>query len=160
MIGETDRIWDLQQRAYEGNVWHGAALRRLLAEVTPEQAAARPVKNARTIWEIALHVGTYEDVVRRRLEGEHIEELPEEQGWPVVRDASHAAWRKTLVELDESHRRLRRALSSFPESRLDETVPGRDYPFYLMIYGNIQHDLYHAGQIVVLMQAQGLEPRG
>ncbi len=159
-MGESDHIWDLLQRAYEGNVWHGAALRKLLAEVTPEQAAARPIPGAHTIWESALHVATYEDVIRRRLEGQRIGKLPSERGWPAVADTSHTAWRRTLDALDDGHRQLRQAIAEFPDTRLNETVPGRDYPFYLLLYGAVQHDLYHAGHIVALMQAQGLEPGG
>ena len=159
-MSESGRIWDLLQRAYEGNTWHGPGLRHLLEQITAEQAAARPIPKSHTIWEIALHVTTYVDVVRRRLEGEHIEELPSEKGWPAVADSSLAAWRRTLAQFEETHRSLRRAIATFPDARLLETVPGRDYPFYLLLYGNIEHDLYHAGQIVVLMQAQGLEPLG
>jgi hypothetical protein len=54
----------------------------------------------------------------------------------------------------------RACAGDFPEARLNDPVPDRDYPLYLMLYGIIQHDLYHAGQIVVLMQAQGLTPKG
>jgi uncharacterized damage-inducible protein DinB len=159
-MSESDRIWDLMQRAHEGNVWHGPALRRLLDEVTPAQAAAHPIPKAHSIWETVLHVATYEDVVRRRLEAEHIEELPAEQSWPKVEETTPAAWRRALEALDDGYRRLRRAVAEFPDAHLDDAVPGRDYPFYLLLYGALQHHLYHSGQIVVLMQAQGLEPQG
>ena len=159
-MSETGRIWDLLQRAYEGGAWHGPALRELLENVPPAKAAARPVAAAHSIWEIALHIGAYERVVRRRIEGEPIGELPEAEEWPDVADTSPAAWRRTLETFEEEHRRLREALAGFPDSRLADTVPGRDYPFYIMLYGIIQHDLYHAGQIALLMRAQGVEPKG
>jgi uncharacterized damage-inducible protein DinB len=159
-MSESGRIWDLLQRAYAGNAWHGPALRELLAATSAEQAAARPVASARTIWETALHMSAYEDVVRRRLQGEHIEELPSCEGWPSVGETSPAAWRQALATLEDSHTRLRDAIWGFPEARLDDTVPGRDYPYYLMLYGVIQHELFHAGQIVVLQQALGMTPRG
>lgn len=157
---ETARMWDLLQRAYGGNVWHGPGLRELVESVTAKQAAAQPVPGARSIWQIVLHVTAYEDVVRRRMSGEHIEELPPEQGWPEVADTSARAWHDARECFETGHVRLREALGRFPEGMLDETVPGRDYPYYLMLYGVIQHALYHAGQIVVLTQAQGLNPRG
>jgi uncharacterized damage-inducible protein DinB len=141
-------------------VWHGPALRQLVQSVTAEQASARPVPGAHSIWEYVLHVTTYEDVVRRRLGGEPVGELPREQGWPAVADTSHDAWAATRQHFEQCHNRLREALWGFPDERLNDTVPGRDYPFYLMLYGIIQHDLYHAGQIVLLMEAQGLKPLG
>jgi len=159
-MSETGRIWDLLQRAYEGDAWHGPALRELLENVPPAKAAARPVPAAHTIWEIALHIAAYEQVVRRRIEGEPIGELSQAEEWPAVADTSPAAWRRALEAFEEEHRRLREALSGFPDARLADTVPGRDYPFYIMLYGVIQHDLYHAGQIALLMRAQGVEPKG
>lgn len=159
-MSETGRIWDLLQRAYEGNVWHGPALRELVESVTAEQAAARPIPNARTIWELVLHITAYEEIVRLRMEGHPIAELPEELSWPDAGETSTAAWRATTEHFESAHRRLRKALSEFRDCRLNDVVPGRDYPFYLMLYGVIQHNLYHAGQIVQLMQAQGLTPTG
>jgi uncharacterized damage-inducible protein DinB len=159
MMSEAGRIWDLLQRSYEGDSWHGPALRELLESVSAAQAASRPVAKAHSIWEIALHIGAYEDVVRRRIGGEPVGELSEPEAWPKVGETTPAAWRETLARFDEGHRRLREALASFPDARLLETVPGRDYPFYIMLYGIIQHDLYHAGQIALLMRAQGVSPQ-
>jgi uncharacterized damage-inducible protein DinB len=159
-MGETDRIWDMLQRAYAGNAWHGPGLRELLLSVTAEQASARPVPKARTIWETARHLTACEDAVRRRLLGEPVGELPPDEDWPAVEDNSASAWARTLDEFESGHVRLREALARFPDQRLDDVVPGRDYPFYLMLHGVVEHELYHSGQIVVLMQAQGLTPRG
>ena len=35
-------------------------------------------------------------------------------------------------------------------SKLDETVPGKDYPVSVMLHGTAQHYAYHAGQIALL----------
>jgi len=159
-MSESGRIWDLFQRSYEGNAWHGPALKELLESVDAGHASARPVAGGRTIWEITDHLSACEDVVRRRLLGDAVDETPPERSWPAVKDTSIGAWRRSRQRFEERHQALRDALWGFPESRLDDVVPGRDYPFYLMLYGLSQHELYHAGQIVVLMQAQGLTPVG
>jgi uncharacterized damage-inducible protein DinB len=159
-VSEAQRLWDLMQRAYEGDVWHGPALRPLLREVTAVQAAARPIPGAHTIWETTVHVAVHEDVVRRRIEGERIGELARDQSWPAVPETGRDVWRQALEHFEGGHHRLRQAVWDFPDARLNDLVPGRDYPFYLMLYGVVQHSLYHAGQIVVLMQAQGLTPLG
>jgi uncharacterized damage-inducible protein DinB len=159
-MSETNRIWDLMQRAYEGNTWHGPGLRPLLEDVTGAQAEAHPIPGARSIWETILHLAAQEEAVRRRLDGEHVEELPPAADWPPVTDAGPEAWRRDLHRFEEAHQRLRDRVWDFPEASLSGVVPGRDYPYYLMLYGVIQHDLYHAGQIAMLMQAQGVTPRG
>jgi hypothetical protein len=52
------------------------------------------------------------------------------------------------------HEELTTAVSVFPESRLTETIPGKDYAFTNMLLGVVQHELYHAGQIALLKKAQ------
>jgi uncharacterized damage-inducible protein DinB len=160
VTSETSHVWDLLQRAYEGDAWHGPALRELLENVTSQQAAARPIPGAHTIWELCGHIAVYEDQVRRRLLGESAHDLPEDEAFPKVEDTSPAAWRRTLETFEAGHQALRRALSDFPEERLGECVPGREYPYYLMLHGVVQHDLYHAGQIALLLRAQGVRPQG
>ena len=152
-MGEAERIADQLRRAYEGEAWHGPALREVLAGVTAAQAARRPLRDAHTIWEIVLHIATWESVVRRRLEGEEIGELPPEQDWPPVRDTSEAAWKKALADLEKGNQRLRDVIASLPEARFAETVPVKGYSFYYMLHGVVQHDLYHAGQIALLKKA-------
>ena len=76
------------------------------------------------------------------------------EDWPEVNDRSPAAWRRAVDVLVQGHLALRQALSRFPEDRLNETVPGKEFPFYVLIHGAVQHDLYHAGQIVLLKKAK------
>lgn len=123
-MSEMGRVWDLLQRAYEGNVWHGPSLHRLLGEVTAEQAAARPVPGARTIWETVRHVAAQLDAVAERLEGRHLEELPRERSWPAMGETTPRAWREVVTRFEDAHLRLRRAVASFPEERLTETPGG------------------------------------
>lgn len=160
-MSETGRIWDLLQRSFEGgDAWKCPSLRDLLASVTAEQAAARPIAGAPSIWELLLHTTVYEHVVRRRLEGETIDTLPEGVAWPKPAESSPAAWLKAKLDFGEARRALRQNVAAFPDARLTEVVPGREYPFYVMLYGTIEHSLYHAGQIEMLMVAQGVRPQG
>jgi uncharacterized damage-inducible protein DinB len=153
-MSEIQRIEDQLRRAFEGHAWHGPAVRELLADVTAAKAAARPLSDAHSIWEIVLHIAAWEEVVRRRLQGEAVADLPPEQDWPPVRDVSEAEWRKALDDFDRVHRTLREAIARSGEVRLAEMVPGKEHSVYHMLHGVIQHDLYHAGQIAVLKKAR------
>jgi uncharacterized damage-inducible protein DinB len=159
-MSETQRIQTLLQQAFEGNAWHGPALRRLLTGVSASNAAARPLANAHSIWEIVLHTATWEEVVRRRLRGETVVDLPPDQDWPSVRDTSEAAWHKAVQDLEQGNRALREMIVQIEDSGLTDDVPGKDHSVYTMLHGIIQHDLYHAGQIAVLKKAQSWQPRG
>jgi uncharacterized damage-inducible protein DinB len=152
-MSEIQRIEDQLQRAFEGHAWHGPAVRELLADVTAAKAAGRPLPNAHSIWEIVLHMATWERVVRRRLQGEAVADLPTEEDWPPVRDSSEAAWRRAIDDLEQANHDLRNTMARTSEARLAEMVPGKDHSVYIMLHGIIQHDLYHAGQIAVLKKA-------
>ena len=76
--------------------------------------------------------------------------------FPAVKDASEAAWRKAVEHLVQVHRQLMEAVANFPDSRLEEQVPGKREPYYNYYYmfsGIVQHELYHAGQIAILKKA-------
>jgi len=150
---EVERIGEQLRRAYEGEAWHGPALQEILAGVTTAQAASRPLPQAHTIWELVLHIAAWESVVRRRLGGEAIGDLPPEQDWPPVGDTSEAAWKKALDELERGHQALRAAVAGLSDARLAEKVLEQDYSVYAMLHGVVQHDLYHAGQIALLKKA-------
>jgi len=152
-MSEIPRIEDQLRRAFEGHAWHGPAVRELLADMTAAKAAGRPLPNAHSIWEIVLHIATWERVVRRRLQGEAVADLPTEEDWPPVRDSSEAAWRRAIDDLEQANHDLRDTMARASEARLAEMAPGKDHSVYVMLHGIIQHDLYHAGQIAVLKKA-------
>ena len=155
-MSETARLADQIRRAFDGDAWHGDSVLELLAEVNSATAAARPIKNAHTIWELVLHIAAWDDAVRRRTSGTAVT-LTDEQNFPPVKDASEAAWRKAVEDVKQVHNELVKAVAAFPDSRLQEQVPGKSqnyYNFYYMFSGIVQHELYHAGQIALLKKAR------
>jgi uncharacterized damage-inducible protein DinB len=151
---ELSRIEDQLRRAFEGDAWHGPALKEILSEVTPQKAAIRPIRGLHSIWEIVLHLSMWMQVVRRRLEGEVIVDLPPEEDWPAVRDTGKQAWSKCLKELEGSYQGLRQKISQLEDARLEQVVAGKGYSVYVMLHGVVQHNLYHAGQIALLKKAR------
>jgi uncharacterized damage-inducible protein DinB len=152
-MSEIQRIDEQLRQAFEGNAWHGPAVRELLADVSATSAVAKPLSGAHSIWEIVLHIATWEGVVRQRLQGETIADLPPEQDWPAIQDTSEAAWRKAIQDLERANHALREEIARVDEEDLAEQVPGKEHSVYTMLHGIIQHDLYHAGQIALLKKA-------
>jgi uncharacterized damage-inducible protein DinB len=149
---EAVRLADQIRRAFEGSAWHGDSLLELLADVTAKTAAARPIKDAHSIWELLLHIAAWDDAVRRRAGGEAVE-LSDEQNFPFVKDVSEAAWRQAVESTKQIHNQLTKAVAAFPDSRLQDQVPGKTqnyHNFFYMFSGIVQHELYHAGQIALL----------
>jgi uncharacterized damage-inducible protein DinB len=151
-MSEARRIEDQLRRAFEGEAWHGPSLRELLADVSADQAAARPISGAHTIWELVLHIGAWEGVALKRLRGD-FKPLPDYENFPTVTDASAATWNDVVTRFEEQNRQLRQAIAAFDENRLDEVVGDTDTSYYGLLHGVVQHGLYHGGQIALLRKA-------
>jgi uncharacterized damage-inducible protein DinB len=150
---EIKRIEDQLKHAFEGEAWHGPSLRELLAAVTAERAARKPLAQAHSIWEIVLHIAAWENAVRRRLEGEAVT-LSDAEDWPAVHDTSETAWQSALETLENGHQQLRATIRRLTDAQLGDLVPGENYSVYSLLHGVIQHDLYHAGQIALLKKGK------
>jgi uncharacterized damage-inducible protein DinB len=155
-MSQTAGLADQIRRAFEGDAWHGDSVLELLSNVDAQTAAARPIKNTHSIWELVLHIAAWDDAVRRRTGGSAVT-LNDEQNFPPVKDTSEASWRKTVDQVKQTHNELVKAVAAFPDSRLQEPVPGKSqdyYNFYYMFSGIVQHELYHAGQIALLKKTR------
>jgi uncharacterized damage-inducible protein DinB len=156
-MSETARLADQLRRAFEGDAWHGDSVLELLAGVNAAKAAARPIKNAHSIWELVLHIAAWDDAVLRRTGGVAVT-VSDDENFPAVKETNEAAWRKAVESAKHTHSELVNVVAAFPDSRLREQVPGKSqeyYNFFYMFSGVVQHELYHAGQIALLKKAQG-----
>jgi len=157
---ESARIADQLRRAFDGSAWHGPALLQLLRDVDPATAAAKPLPNLHSIWELVLHIAAWDGAVLRRLAGKKLH-LSAAQNFPPVPKPTEAAWREAIAQAKLTHDALVRTVAALPDARLRDRVPGKRYDFYHMLHGLAQHELYHAGQIAILKkaQAQSRKPR-
>jgi uncharacterized damage-inducible protein DinB len=121
----------------------------LLDGVNSQQAAARPIAGAHSIWEIVLHITVWANVGSRRASGEKVQPTPE-QDWPEVGDSSQEAWHKAVQALVQSQTSLDELIGNLSDEQLEATVPGKEYSIYFQLHGVVQHNLYHAGQIALL----------
>jgi len=151
-MSEIKRICDQMKWGFEGEAWHGPSLMEILSGVDAQAAAAKPIPNAHSIWEIVLHLVATQKQLISRTEGNPMKLTPEED-WPLVNDASEAAWKATMDTLRKQEEKFRAAVSAFPENQLDEPLDPGGSSAYNNFHGHVQHNLYHAGQIIMLKKA-------
>ena len=149
---EVERIAEQLRRAYEGEAWHGPSVKEALEGVTAAKAAEHPLQGAHSIREIVIHILAGEEIVRRRLEGERAG-VTEDEWWPPLSDTGEESWGTLLEALDAANLRLREAIHAFDDARLDTPIAEGMSTIYITLHGLIQHDLYHAGQIMLLKKA-------
>ncbi|HEX9936484.1 MAG TPA: DinB family protein [Longimicrobium sp.] len=158
-MDEIARIADQLRRIADGDPWYGSNAADVLRGLSPAQAAHRPVPQAHTIWEIALHMTTWNREVLRRLKT-GVARDPEDGDWPPQPEASDENWRWTVDMLETSLRTLIAEVERFPAARLDEILgDARDRPlgsgvsFYVLLHGIVQHNVAHTAQMSLLKKA-------
>ena len=162
MADELQRIVGGLRHIYGGGAWHGPSVTEALAGITAADAAARPVPSAHSIYELVHHLAAWTGEVTRRLQGADAAE-PEDGDWPspdVTID--EAQWNAVLALLAARQAALSDAILAFDAGRLSDKVGyeasaplGTGGSYRTMLHGLIQHDAYHAGQIVLLKRALG-----
>jgi len=153
-MNESEWLAGEMEKALNGGAWHGPSWREVLAGATRPAALHRPIADAHTIAEIVLHTTTWHDVVRRRLEGE-TPEVSDDEDWPAVNLPGEEAWSTAVGRCFETGRALCEKVRRFPAGRLHDRRPNGEGTWFELIIGELQHVLYHAGQIAVLRKAAG-----
>ena len=147
------------RRIYEGNAWHGPSVLEAITGVTAEQAAARPLANGHSIYELTHHIGAWIGEVTSRLQG-NPPGMPADGDFPAPGTRiDSAAWTDVCSRLERRQAELLETVAGFDASRLEDAVnpknKGVDGPvtFRALLSGLAQHSAYHAGQIMLLRKS-------
>ncbi|MEO6685904.1 MAG: DinB family protein [Dyadobacter sp.] len=153
---EILRIIDVLNDTYESEeAWYGPSVVEALRDVTPKMAELRLSANTHSIAEIVYHMTTWRIFTVRKIQGdEEFDIKTEDKDWKKIPVVDDFEWEAIQMELSLSQEELVSELEKIEnDSFLEEFVPGRDYSYYTMIHGVIQHDVYHAGQIGLIKKA-------
>ncbi|HET7209939.1 MAG TPA: DinB family protein [Terriglobales bacterium] len=153
MNTECHRIAYQLASTINGEAWYGDSLCQVLAGVTTHQAQAHPIPNAHSIWELLCHLEAWVKFALGAVNGVPIPAwpaMPVELDWPSVADTSESAWKQAMNSFFSHHLQLVERIKTFPDERLEGTVPGRTYNFYRLFQSTTQHAVYHSGQIALL----------
>jgi len=155
MTTTIERLVDQLRRSAEGDAWHGPSVREVLDGVTVDDASAHPIAGAHSIRELVLHMAAGIQLVLRRIGGDGRQLSPEED-WPTPSEPTEDAWQRDVESLFALNQRLREVVATFPATHLDDPlVTEPPYSAFTQFIGLTQHDLYHAGQIMLLRRALG-----
>src|SRR5262245_23310010 len=100
-MNESARLATQLTKALKGGAWHGPSWQEALDGIGREAAVHRPISDAHTIGEIVLHVTAWNDVVRRRIEGES-PQVSDAEDWPPAAIQDERAWSAAVARLFES----------------------------------------------------------
>ena len=115
-----------------------------------------------TIAELVFHMTTWRIFVVRKLQGDVTFDIKtKEKNWKTFSIMDELEWETLQMELSLSQEELVSELEKRTEDDfLDQIVPGRNYSYYTMLHGLINHDLYHGGQIALIKKGLSMDSFG
>lgn len=146
MHGELSRIIHSLQATFSGEPWYGSSVMSLLKRVNPAFAKEK-VNEAHSMISLLMHMRVWRQYAISRIKNEPGFEVGEAANFP-----EDGVWKDELSNLVKSQDELVHLLEQKDDTFLMQAVPAANYPytFYTLLHGIIQHDIYHAGQILLL----------
>jgi uncharacterized damage-inducible protein DinB len=137
--------------AYGGQPWFGRSVKSVLTGMTETVAFEKPAGQHSAL-ELLWHMITWREFVIDRLQHSPQMQLEyfEKNDWRILDHSDISLWKQGMERLDETQVELLSLLKSKDDSILDMKVEARDFDFRYMLYGFIQHDIYHLGQIAYI----------
>jgi hypothetical protein len=127
----------------------------VLERVTSEVAAQRQ-SSAHSIWELVTHMTAEMNYARDVLDG-HIGEWVEgETTWPLITDTSEVTWQRSIHDIQLGYRELVSRIERLDDGVLEQRkrMPV-ERSIYEVLHGTLQQNVYHTGQIALLLKTQG-----
>ena len=145
---EISLIVDQLRNAYEGDPWFGRPVKQILAEIDESIAFERPY-GQHSILDLLWHMITWREFTVDRIQHSPQMQLDyfEINDWRQLDLADKTLWQQGLERLQETQDQLLKLLETSTDDLLEQTVRERTYNFRKLLYGIVQHDIYHLGQI-------------
>ena len=132
------------ERTFNGPAWHGPSVLETLDKVTAAHSQHH-FRDSHTIIQLIAHMATWRKFVAEHLKGNDEYDVKDGMNFPSPTNLN-----ETIQQLKNTQEELMAALKQFPEEKMRDKVPTREYSFQTMLHGIIHHDLYHLGQITLL----------
>lgn len=153
---ELIRIIDLLNTTYEGEeAWHGPSVVEVLRGVTPEMAGRRLTPNTHSIAELVFHMTSWRIFCVKKMQADKDFDITTpEKNFGSFQQVDDFEWEALQMELSLSQEELINELDKRDDDEfLEDIVPGREYTYYDLLHGIVNHDTYHSGQISFIKKA-------
>lgn len=152
----AEKLQQELETVLSGQPWYGDAIYKILDRVTFDSAYEKPSPAAHNVAEIILHMLSWTEEVMDRLNG-MTASVPSSGDWPDPGAPDELKWKQWIGDLKLANINLIRTIQELPEEQWDEKIDDqREYEPVTthaeLVNGFIQHQIYHAGQIAILVK--------
>ena len=127
--------------------WYGPSVTELLERISPEAATKAPVDGAHTIAKLLQHMLLWNERIRKTDESHPMPKWEAEKEWAEA----PIPWNELVMRWKQSRDLLEERMRRFAVEDLGKQTPGRSYPYEFMWNGIVQHTIWHAGQMAMVL---------
>lgn len=142
---------------HNGLIWAGTSYNKKLSQLKENQMFDRPLPSVHSIAEIIAHIISWRKDTILKIKtgrGELTDTHPE--NWRSNDELKAIGWEKIQEEDKSTLRELLELLQDKDDPFLDETYYdpefGGNYPYSFVLEGMLHHDIYHLGQIGLVIK--------
>lgn len=142
---------------HNGQIWAGSTFTKKLDAIAENQVFIRPIPSVHSIAEIMAHIISWRKDAILKIKtgkGELTDSHPEV--WPSNETLKAIGWGKIREEDRSTLQELLELLDDKDDSFLDELYYDPEfsgnYPYSFVLEGMLHHDIYHLGQIGLVIK--------
>ena len=148
---------DQLQEVQDGKLWMGDTFRKKIDSITEEEAFVRPLPNLHSVAELIAHLTAWKkDLVLKIKNGVGILTADETENWPSNEELKKGRWEKLIEAYENCQIEIINLLREKEDSFLQEQYQDQDFKdkfnYSFAIDGILHHDLYHLGQIGIVIK--------
>lgn len=141
----------------DGKNWMGANFSQKLNKVSENETFLRPIPNLHSVAEIVSHLTTWrEETILKIKSGKGNLTDDSEENWLTNDKLKEIGWNKIKARYQDSLSKMIGLLQTKDDSFLNEQYYDTDfkgyYPYQFVIHGMLHHDIYHLGQLGIIIK--------
>ena len=145
------------QSIHFGRNWFGQSYKVKLQDLAKEHRFKRPYTNIHAVAELLAHSTAWrKDAILKIQTGKGELTEASKDDWRNLDKLKENGWESIVAEYHSSVEELLELLrvkdDGFLESHYHDPEFAGDFPFSFAIYGILQHDIYHLGQIGLVVK--------
>lgn len=155
MAKELELIIHNLATCFDGSPWYGVSLMDKLEKI-PWGIVNELTYGSKSIAVLVQHIINWRIFVLKKLDGDQEYDLliDSKEDWTPIYIQNEREWETLIHELRQTQKELLEKLALEDEELLAKRVPGKKYTFGPILTSISQHDIYHLGQISMLVSMQ------
>ena len=140
-----------------GKLWMGDTFKKKINSITEEEAFTRPLPTLHSVAELIAHLTAWKkDAILKIKNGKGRLTVDNGGNWPGNEELRQVGWDKLIKDFEESQSDIISLLQDKDDSFLQEQYVDQDFNgkfnYSFAIEGILHHDLYHLGQMGIVIK--------